>query len=275
MATPAVAQLFDAMADDYDTLEPWYGHYYPVLHALLRSALAPSNGAPPGRVLDAGCGTGFQAALLESMGYVTHGLDLSSRLLAAAARRLRAPALARGNVESLPYRDEAFDAVTCCGSTLSFVERPATAVAEIARVLRPGGRLFLDCEHKWSVDALWTLASALAGDPLGYGLTAVEAWRALARRGGCVVPYPGYGALRLFTLAELRAMLRHAGLEPVRTWGIHATTPLIPSTVLHRRRLPGPVATLFRGLCALDDAVRRLPGSARVASSVVLLARRV
>lgn len=275
MATSAVAQLFDAMADDYDTLEPWYGHLYPALHTLLRSALAPPNGGPPGRALDAGCGSGFQASLLESMGYVTHGLDLSARLLATATRRLRTPALALGDIETLPYQDAAFDAVSCCGSTLSFVERPAVAIAEIARVLRPGGRLFLDCEHKWSADALWALASALTGDPLGYGLTAAEAWRALAQRGGCVVTYPGYGALRLFTLTELRAMLRQAGLEPVRIWGIHGVTPLIPSTVLHRARVSAPVAAVFRALCALDDAVRRLPGAARIACNVVVLARRV
>lgn len=274
MATSAVAQLFDAMADDYDTLEPWYGHYYPALHRLLSAALAPLNGGPPGRALDAGCGTGFQTALLQSLGYATHGLDLSGRLLAAAARRRPTPVLALGNVEALPYRGGSFDAVTCCGSTLSFVERPAVALTELARVLRPGGRLFLDCEHKWSADLLWALASALTGDPLGYGLSAAEVWRALARRGGCVVSYPGYGALRLFTLTELRGMMRSVGLEPVRAWGIHGVTPLIPSTVLHRLRLPAPLAGLFRALCALDDAVRRFPASACIACSVVLLARK-
>jgi len=275
MATSAVARLFDAMADDYDTLEPWYGHHYAVLHALLRASLAPAGGPAPGRALDAGCGSGFQAALLEAMGYATHGVDLSARLLAMAAGRLRAPALARADVQALPYRDAVFDAVTCCGSTLSFVDRPAAAVAEIARVLKPGGRLFLDCEHKWNADLVWTLASALTGDPLGYGLSPSRAWRAVARRGGCVITYPGYGALRLFTAPELRAMLREAGLQPLRTWGIHGLTSLIPSTVLHRARLPAAVGPFFRALCALDGAVRRLPGSARIACSLVVLARRL
>ncbi len=274
MATSAVAQLFDAMADDYDTLEPWYGHYYPALHQLLHAALAPLAGVPPGRALDAGCGSGFQAALLQSMGYATHGLDLSARLLAAAARRPPAPALARGDVEVLPYRDASFDAVACCGSTLSFVEHPGAAMAELARVLRPGGRLFLDCEHKWSVDLLWALASALTGDPLGYGLSATEAWDAITSRKGCVLRYPGYGALRLFTLSELREMMQAVGLEPVRAWGIHGVTPLIPSTILHRPRIPAPLAGLFRTLCALDDALRHLPGSAGIACSVVVCAIR-
>jgi hypothetical protein len=89
-----------------------------------------------------------------------------------------------------------------------------------------------------------------------------------------VLSYPGYGALRLFTLAELRGMMSAVGLEPVRVWGIHGVTPLIPSTVLHRSRLSAPLAALFRALCALDDAVRRLPASARIACSVVLLARK-
>src|SRR5258705_7173596 len=55
----AVARLFDAMADTYDELEPWYEHLYDVLHTILRDTIgrAPSPGA---RALDAGLRTGFQ-----------------------------------------------------------------------------------------------------------------------------------------------------------------------------------------------------------------------
>src|SRR5205807_2287320 len=63
-----VARLFDAMADTYDDLEPWYEHLYDVLHAILRETIgqAPAGG---GSALDAGCGTGFQAALLAELGW--------------------------------------------------------------------------------------------------------------------------------------------------------------------------------------------------------------
>jgi SAM-dependent methyltransferase len=265
------------MAEEYDTLEPWYEHLYDTLHAILRERLAPPVArARARRALDAGCGTGFQAALLQGLGYETHGVDLASRLLAVARHRLPGVALARASVESLPYRDACFDAVACCGSTLSFLEDPGRAVGELGRVLRPGGLLLLECEHAWSLDLVWTIVDALAGGPLGYGRTAAEAWRLLARRptAGCVAAYPGYGSLRLFTVPELRAMLRRASVVVERTWGIHILTNVIPSTVLHRPRLTRPVAALFRALGTVDDGLRRLRGTHHLANSVVLLGRK-
>src|SRR5687767_6234360 len=153
------------MAGSYDELEPWYEHLYERMHAIIRAVLGP---APAGRALDAGCGTGFQTALLRDLGFVAHGVDLSAGLLTVARTKLPTAPLARADLEALPYADGCMDAITCCGSTLSFVERPGRAVAELGRVLRPGGTLVLEYEHKWSLDLAWTLVSALTGDSLGY-----------------------------------------------------------------------------------------------------------
>lgn len=267
------AGRFDVMAGDDQVLEPWYAHLYPVLDRLIRRALPPAAGRRP-RALDAGCGTGALAAVLGDLGYVTHGLDLSPAMLAGARRRLPGAALARGDLEALPYPDDAFDAVVCGGSTLSFVPAPARAVGELGRVLRPGGRLVLEVEHAWSLDLGWTLLSSLAGDPLGYGLAPGEALRLLARRPGrgCLVDYPGYGRLRLFTRRELAAMLAGAGLTVERLAGVHMLTNLIPSTVLHRPRLPRGAGPLYRALARADDGLRRLPGTWRLANSLVVVA---
>jgi MPBQ/MSBQ methyltransferase len=272
----ATARLFDAMADDYDRLEPWYAHLYAVLHPLLVAALTPPRDGRPRRALDGGCGTGLQTALLEGLGYAAHGVDVAPRLLDAARRRLARPALAVGALEDLPYRAASFDVAVCCGSTLSFVDDPAAALRELARVLRPRGRLFLECEHRFSLDGGWALVSALTGDSLGYGLSVGAAWRQLARRPrqGCTVEYPGYGRLRLFTRGELAAMLAGAGLGPLRWWGIHALTNLIPSTVLHRERLGRPMAAVFRTLAAVDARLAAFPPARRVANSLVVLAEK-
>lgn len=270
--TQDVARLFDAMADDADDLEPWYVHLYARLHALVRVSLRPRSGGSR-RALDAGCGTGLQTAILADLGWDVHGLDLAARPLAMARRRVPGARLVQGRLETLPYRDAAFEAVACCGSTLSFVETPARALAELARVLAPGGRLLLECEQKWSADLAWTAASALMGDPLGYGVRPGALLRALAGPpAACWLPYPGYGRLRLFARGELRALLAAAGLVEVEARGIHAATGLIPSTVLHRPALSRPLAALYRGLCALDTRLgARTPA---LASSLVVLARR-
>jgi len=266
--SPDVARIFDAMAPRYEALEPWYEHLYAVLHGILRRELRPAAGAGHALALDAGCGTGFQAALLAELGYAAHGVDIAAALLAVARAKLPHVLLARARVEALPYADGTFDALACCGSTLSFVDDPARALGELARVLRPGGRLLLECEHRWNLDVGWATVNALTRDGLGYGLSLREV-RGLVGDG--IWPaYLEYGRLRTFTLRELRVLLHAVGLDPVRTWGIHSVTNLIPSSVLHRERLARPLAAVYRALRILDRALA--PGAARCANSVVLLA---
>src|SRR5688500_927120 len=103
-----VERVFDGMAADYDELEPWYEHLYARLHAILRETLGLP--APTATALDAGCGTGFQAAVLDTLGYRTHGVDMAAALLVVARRRLPRVDFVRGRLESLPYRDRVFDA---------------------------------------------------------------------------------------------------------------------------------------------------------------------
>jgi SAM-dependent methyltransferase len=270
----AAARFFDAMAESYDDLEPWYEHLYAVLHTIVRTELARA-GNPPGRALDAGCGTGFQTRILADLGYRVHGIDVSTGALAVAHRRQRGRAwLAAADVVALPQRGASFDVAVCCGSTLNFAGDPARALAEIARVLRPGGRLLLECEHRFSLDLGWALLGGLLGDALGYGLSARQAWRQVAASPGVGVwiDYPGYPSLRLVTRGELRAWLDGAGLTPVRTWSIHSVTNLIPSPMLHRERVGRTLAALYRALAAADRVLARSRAAQLVANHLVVLA---
>ncbi len=269
----AVAQLFDAMADTYDDLEPWYEHLYDLLHAILRETIGPAPHAGA-RALDAGCGTGFQTALLGDLGWRPYGVDVSAGLLGVARRRLPDAVLTLASVEALPHPSGHFDVVVSCGSTLSFVDDPAGALMEVGRVLRPGGRLLLDCEHRPSLDLLWTLGSALTGDALGYGVTPREAWCALNRRDGLRLAYPGYGPIWLFTGRELRRMLAAAGFTVTRAWGVHAVTSLLPSTLLHRPDPPRALAAAYRALRRLDTALASTGPARALANSLVILAER-
>jgi SAM-dependent methyltransferase len=272
--TTGAASFFDAMAESYDDLEPWYEHLYAVLHPVLRAELRPPPGGPPPRALDVGCGTGFQTAILLELGYETLGLDVSAGALRAARSRCARAHLLGGDAEALPCRDETMDLVTSCGSTLSFVPHPERAFAEIARVLRPGGRLLFEVEHRWSLDLGWRLASSLVGDPLGYRVRPREAGRALAPPLGAsvAIDYPGYPPLRLFTRPALDRLLAAHGLRPVRVWGIHGVTNVIPSTVLHQATLSRPTRALYRGLRALDRALAGTRAGRAFPNSLVVLA---
>lgn len=94
-----------------------------------------------GRVLDVGCGTGALLARLAARGQVT-GVDLSPDMLARAARRRREQgfeaALVCGDVEHLPFRDEAFESVvsTFAVNAIPDLEK---ALAEMLRALQVGG----------------------------------------------------------------------------------------------------------------------------------------
>ena len=266
--------FFDAMAADYEVLEPWYEHLYAELHAIVRIALRPPRAVQSPRALDAGCGTGFQTAVLQELGYAVHGVDLAPKLLRAARDRLPQARLVQGDVEALPYRDGRFAVATCCGSTLSYVDDAGRAVRELSRVLKPGGRLLIECEGRWSADLFWAWLGGLLGDRFGYGLTPRDVWRVVTtpRDRFCRLEYPGYGTLRLFTVRELRDLLATAGCEVVRVWGIHAITNLLPSTVLHRPRLGGAAAAVYRVLRRADTALSSRSLGTRLANSLVVLA---
>jgi SAM-dependent methyltransferase len=98
---------------------------------------------PSGRLwLDVGCGTGALTATVLSVAGPARivGVDRSEGFLASARARIADPrsTLVGGDARSLPLADRRFDAVVS-GLALNFVPDPAQAVAELARVTRPGG----------------------------------------------------------------------------------------------------------------------------------------
>ena len=110
----------------------------------LRRLLALLAPRPGERILDVGTAVGHTALAMAEAGARVTGVDLTLAMGAefAANARARGVAGARfvaGDVEALPFPDRAFDAVTCRRAAHHF-PRPARAFAEVARVLRPGGR---------------------------------------------------------------------------------------------------------------------------------------
>jgi ubiquinone/menaquinone biosynthesis methyltransferase len=96
---------------------------------------------PDDRVLDVATGTGLVARdIRERYGCEVVGLDRSSDMLSAAAARDGHVPLVRGRAERLPFPDESFDHLTFT-YLLRYVEDPAATMRELARVVRPCGRI--------------------------------------------------------------------------------------------------------------------------------------
>ena len=92
-----------------------------------------------GHVLDVATGTGLVAAELQRRGFEVTGLDLSPEMLAVAHRRFGDDVgLINGSAEALPLASESFDHLTVT-HVLRYVADPGATLAELARVVRPGG----------------------------------------------------------------------------------------------------------------------------------------
>src|SRR5205807_3401963 len=95
---------------------------------------------PGDEVLDACCGTGDLAVAAARAGGKVTGLDFSERMLECAGRKAPELEWVRGDVLALPFPDGSFDSATV-GFGVRNVDDLERALAELRRVLRPGGRL--------------------------------------------------------------------------------------------------------------------------------------
>lgn len=132
-----IREKYEATAQGYDEL--YRAEQYEKYFAALRRV------PPSGRVLDAGCGTGLLIEFLALQGLLRYVeeyvcLDYSGNMLRIAAGRARLYcrgkcSIVEGNVESLPFRDKAFDTVYSF-TVLDLVDSLERAVQELVRVSR-------------------------------------------------------------------------------------------------------------------------------------------
>lgn len=210
--------MFDGLVDRYDLLNDVLSFG---LDRWWRRATAAALHTPAGeRVLDLGCGTGKLGMLLSDRYRVT-GVDVSEAMLRKARRRIEGRlALIQGSAFRLPFRDASFG-----GAASAFVLRNLDdlpkSIAELARVLAPGGsialvditgparpvrRALFDAYFRTAAPALGALVGKRAEyDYLVRSLThlppAEEMCRVLGRAGlvGCTARPLTAGIVTLFT----------------------------------------------------------------------------
>lgn len=174
----------------------------------LVEAVDPRRGQ---RILDVATGTGMVAAALARRGATVVGIDQSEAMLAVArARHGGTVRLVHGQAEQLPFEDGEFEAVTFT-YLLRYVDDPAATLRELARVLRPGGRIGMvefGVPSQPALRALWRVHTRV-GLPL-VGRAVSPAWYEVGRFLGPSIERFDH------EVPDIEALWRAAGLRDVR-----------------------------------------------------------
>ena len=136
-------EVHTRLATEYERDEP---HFRPENKAKVQgNLLRIADRVGTGRLLDVGCGTGFVIELLAGTFDEIHGIDPTRAMLDQVDVSAGNITLHEGTAESLPFADGSFDLVTAY-SVFHHLADHRPALAEAARVLRPGGVLYVDLE---------------------------------------------------------------------------------------------------------------------------------
>ncbi|WP_309710605.1 bifunctional demethylmenaquinone methyltransferase/2-methoxy-6-polyprenyl-1,4-benzoquinol methylase UbiE [Pseudolysinimonas sp.] len=137
-----VSGMFDQVASGYERTNVVMSlGNDPLWRIATIKAIEPKPGE---RILDVATGTGVVAARLQRSGATVVGLDFSAGMVEEGRRRHPKIEFVEGDAQKLPFGDDEFDVVTISFG-LRNVEDPKVALAEMYRVLKPGGRLVI-CE---------------------------------------------------------------------------------------------------------------------------------
>lgn len=225
-------RLWGAQARDWADIQE--GQFAAAYHAVLAHA-----GVRQGtRHMDAGCGAGMAASLSASLGAQVSGIDAAEGMLAIARERTPSGDFRQGDLEALPFDDDAFDLVTGFNA-FQFASDPAKALREAGRVTRPGGMVVV----------------TTFGDPTGMdAATLIMAMRPMLPP----APPGSPGPFALSDVTALRAFAEKAGLAPVTVFDVDSPWYYRDEATALRGFGAAGIATLAKervGEAAFDTAI--------------------
>jgi ubiquinone/menaquinone biosynthesis C-methylase UbiE len=234
-----------------------YPHTREYLAYLDRAMLAAVGSSKLGIVAELCCGRGEALTLFGNRISKYVGIDVSEKMLEAGLKQLKHPSaiLLQAEATRVPLSSESVDTVVIMGG-IHHVPQRSQLFGEIARILKPGGRLL----YREPVNdlALW------------------RALRAIVYR---LSPMLNYGTERPLRYEETVPVMEAAGLKPVhyRTHGLLGFCLFMNSDVLYFNRLfrfiPG-ISSIARASARLDEAILGLPGLRRAGMQVIGIAEK-
>ncbi len=207
-----------------------YGKSAAFVHGMAGGVVEWLDAKPGESILDLGCGDGQLTERLAATGAVVTGVDVSPEMLAAA--RSRGIDAYEGSAESLPFADHSFDAVFS-NAVLHWVRDQDAMMAEVRRVLKPGGRFVAEMAGHGNVAAIRV------------------AFMATLTRHGCSDPEEGVNCYP--TPAAYQRRLERDGFQVERIALIPRPTPLPESG------MEGWLRTFRRGVLeGVPEALREM-----------------
>jgi SAM-dependent methyltransferase len=203
------------------------------------------------RFLDGGCGAGEYVAELARHGWDAHGIEYLDEKLTLAHKRMSEPwRVQKGDLQALIQADQSFD-VVLLNEVLEHVPDDRLALQEVARVLRPGGHLFVFSPNRWypfeshgvylrgTQKRLPVWTPLIPWIPVNLGKNWFSYW---ARN-----YWPG----------QLRAMVRSAGFDVVSAGWVWQTFEGISGSQAAAIRVLKPILRAFSNLLEQTPGLRR------------------
>lgn len=219
MSTKTIQGELWSIAPDY-----WSKHFEPWFLPIYRETLSQLNPIAQHALLDAGCGSGLFSVMAGKAGANVTGIDAAPGLLAVSKKRNPKGTFSEGDLENLPFENESFDFVTAFNS-LQYAGNIKTAIREVARVLKPGGKLAI---------AIWDQPDRSE---------AVSILKAI----GALIPPPPPGTPGPFALSEegiMEGICSEAGLKML-------SKKTIPCPFIYRNKDEGIQSFMGTGPAAL------------------------
>lgn len=257
-----VAEFYDVVGNSYDR-SPYFLACDPLYEAEI---IRETAGRRLDHVLELGCGTGKQTALIAPRVQSLTALDLSPASIHRAETRCRAAGLdnVRFLVQSivrLPQPDGSVDGIFSYGDVISHIhDRYADVFRESGRVLRRGGFLAFEIDGKWELDMLLHGPEERARARAARGVGHLRVWHDIP--------------CKTFTDRELRGVLRDAGLRVRAVRGVNVLQCLLPERILMGTAVTPGWRAVSGVLQAVDRGIGRVPWCYRLASTRLVVAEK-
>ncbi len=236
-----IAELKSRAKVSYDQMEhvwppgdPWSEHTKANIDAFVRRVVPAGNLT----IFNAGCG-GNDYGLPPSA--ITANMDISFRQCRTLPRALV------GDVETIPFPDNAFDVTICVGAVINYV-RAEVAIPELIRVTRPGGLTLVDFESSFSAEIMFSRNWAKP-------TSVIER-----------LYIDHMDKTHLYSLAHVRALFERSDSRLIESQGYHTATALW-ERVFRKALIP-------RAAFAIDPFTSRVPGFRALASSILVACRK-